>query len=206
MQPEAPIFQEIYEDYLRQVAACDLSDKADILDVRVDGTNIHLSFFNQPFTITPEKVSDREGNRPYHAVSVILCKYLLLCPRFVNQAVDLVTYKDFKDALPYVLGFKNTAEKPISRHFSGKIDLLKEKCVMLGGTPHATDGSYQLAYRFQALPRVPIYLFFNDLDEDFPAECTLLFEKSASDYLDMECIAMVGMVLAEWLKKSRFEF
>lgn len=201
MQQEAPIFQEIYEDYLRQVAKCDLSNKSDILDVRVAGQTIHLPFFNRSFSITPGEVSDSEGKRPAHAVSVILCKYLLLCPESVSRADELVTYKDFKDASPYVMGFKNTAEKPIAQFFSGKLDELNEKCGMLEGMPHVSDVSCQLAYRFQALPRVPIYLLFNDRDEEFPAECTLLFERSASDYLDMECIAMVAMVLAEWLKR-----
>jgi len=36
-------------------------------------------------------------------------------------------------------------------------------------------------------------------DEDFPADCSLLFEKQAARYLDMECLAMIAMVLAERL-------
>jgi hypothetical protein len=52
---------------------------------------------------------------------------------------------------------------------------------------------------FEALPRVRIYLIFNDADEDFPADCSLLFEKQAASYLDMECLAMIGMVLAQRL-------
>ena len=50
---------------------------------------------------------------------------------------------------------------------------------------------------FEALPRVRIYLIFNDADENFPADCSLLLEKQAAKYLDMECLAMIGMVLAE---------
>jgi hypothetical protein len=46
---------------------------------------------------------------------------------------------------------------------------------------------------------VRIYLIFNDADEDFPADCSLLFEKQAASYLDMECLAMIGMVLAQRL-------
>jgi hypothetical protein len=43
-------------------------------------------------------------------------------------------------------------------------------------------------------------LLFNDADEEFPARCTVLFEKRAEHYLDMECLAMVGMRLFEYLK------
>jgi len=45
-------------------------------------------------------------------------------------------------------------------------------------------------------------MFYNDQDEEFPANCSLLFEKRARHYLDMECLAMIGMVLAEWLARS----
>jgi Domain of unknown function (DUF3786) len=48
---------------------------------------------------------------------------------------------------------------------------------------------------------VPILLVFNDRDEDFPAHCSLLFERRAEKYLDMECLAMLGWALSERLKQ-----
>jgi hypothetical protein len=48
---------------------------------------------------------------------------------------------------------------------------------------------------------VPLLLLFNDADEGFPAACSVLFERRAGGYLDMECLAMSGMLLAERLKK-----
>jgi len=45
-------------------------------------------------------------------------------------------------------------------------------------------------------------MLFNDQDEDFPARCSLLFEKRAERYLDMECLAMMGWVLAAWLRSG----
>ena len=56
--------------------------------------------------------------------------------------------------------------------------------------------------QFKSLPKIPVLLLFNDSDEEFPAQCTVLFERSAENYLDMECLAMVGMLLFEWLKRS----
>jgi hypothetical protein len=130
---------------------------------------------------------------------VILCQYLLLSPDQTADDRQLVTYRDFKDAAPYVQGFDNTAQKPISRAFAGRLDVLKAGCRHLGGTPCDIGISCDLSYMFEALPRVRIYLVFNDVDEDFPADCSLLFEKQAASYLDMECLAMIGMVLAQRL-------
>ena len=199
MAQESPVFKEIYEEYLKKVADIDFTDKAEKLGIHVHGKNIEVIFFNKKFTITPEEITDQNGDKPHHAVCVVLCKYLLICPDRAGEDNDLVTYKNFKDAAPYVGAFKNTAEKPIARHFSGKLETLEKCCFALGGNLYNTEVSCQLSCEFQALPKVPIYLFFNDEDEEFPAECLLLFKRSAKQYLDMECIAMTGNVLAEWI-------
>jgi hypothetical protein len=54
--------------------------------------------------------------------------------------------------------------------------------------------------QFNALPKIPVLLLFNDADEEFPAQCAVLFERRAENFLDMECLAMVGMLLFEYLK------
>jgi hypothetical protein len=46
-------------------------------------------------------------------------------------------------------------------------------------------------FQFQALHRVPIFLFFHDADDDFPAQRMLWFWKYATIYLDMRCPAMI---------------
>jgi len=202
MASEAPIFEKIYNDYLSEVTALELTGKADTLGIQVDGKRIGIPFFHKHYTITPDGITDQNGNRPPHAVSVILCKYLLLCPENPRAERELVTYKDFKNAAPYVIGFRNTAESPISRVYSGKIEALEKRCRELGGKACDVGISCDLSYVFNPLPEVPIYLFYNDEDEDFPADCSLLFERRAEDYLDMECLAMIGMVLAQWLGQT----
>lgn len=195
MSEQALIFKKIYKDYLDQVAAIDCSISTEKLGIRVSGKTIEISFLNQMFTVTPDAITDDNGNKPHHAVCVILCKYLLSCPETLTHSNELATYKDFKDAAPYVQGFRNTAEQPIARHFSGKLKLLETKCIELGGKPYDTDVSCDLAVQFQALPMVPVFLIFNDADEDFSSQCTLLFQRNAETYLDMECVAMVGNMI-----------
>jgi hypothetical protein len=199
MTSKAPVFEKIYQDYLARVAGRGLTGKQDLLGIRVDGQTVFIPFFNETFTVTPREISDHKARRPPHSVCVILCQYLLLSPDQPDHDRQLVTYRDFKDAAPYVQGFDNTAQKPVSRAFAGRLDALEAGCRQLGATPFDIGISCDLSYMFEALPRVRIYLVFNDSDEDFPADCSLLFEKQASRYLDMECLAMIAMVLAERL-------
>ena len=200
---QAPIFDEIYKQYLADVSAIDLRRIGKRLGVDVDGDEATIPFYGIPHRLSNTAIMDPEGKRPIHAVSVILCQYLLLCPEHEPPASDeWVTYNSFPDAAPYAQGFKNTAEKPIKQAFSEKLDDLKRACMALGGQPGDAPFTCDLAIRFPALPHVNLLMIFNDPDEDFPAECSILFEKHADAYLDMECLAMLAMVLATWLKNG----
>lgn len=199
MVSRAPVFEKIYQDYLARVAGLNLSQKQEILGIRVDGQTVTIPFFNQACTVFPGKIVDHQGRRPPHGVCVILCQYLLLSPDQPDDDRQLKTYRDFKDAAPYVQGFDNTAQKPVARAFAGRPAALESGCRHLGGTPCDLGIGCDLSYVFQALPRVRIYLIFNDRDEDFPADVRLLFENQAARHLDMECLAMIGMALAERL-------
>jgi len=44
-------------------------------------------------------------------------------------------------------------------------------------------------------------MLYNDADDEFPATCSVLFERRAERYLDPECLAMVGALLFASLKK-----
>ena len=199
--PEAEIFERIYQDYLAQVAGLDLARVTNQLGLSLDGDEVIAPFYGLPHRVSSRGITDHQGHRPTHSISVLLCQHLLLCPETEPRASDWVTFKDFKDGAPFVGGFRNNVEKLISRTFSGRLDHLATACGKLGGQPAETEVSSDLSIRLTALPKIPVLLLFNDQDEDFKADCSLLFERRADQYLDMECLVIVGWVLAEWLKK-----
>lgn len=203
MMEKAPVFETIQKDYLLQTAQIEAKEKiGGSLGITIMADGYSIPFFNRTYTITPDRIVDAAGKTASHAVLVILCKYLLLCPNLPSDDTSLVTYKDFRDAAPYVGGFRNTAEQPIAKSFENGLFKLEKRCLDLGGHTFDTEVSCQLAVKFQALPNVPVFLLFNDADEDFPAQATLLFQKNAASYLDMECLAMIGSSLAYYLQEN----
>ncbi|WP_319405153.1 DUF3786 domain-containing protein [uncultured Desulfosarcina sp.] len=200
---QAPVFDEIYEKYLADVSAINLSLAGNRLGIDINGETAVIPFYGIPHRVSGKGVMDAEGRRPVHAVSVILCKYLLLFPQQEPPiASEWIKYHCFKDAAPFAGGFRNTAEQSISKTFSGKLDDLKNACMALGGQPGAAPISCDLAINFPALPKVNLLMLFNDQDDEFPADCSILFENHSDAYLDMECLAMLGMMLAVWLKNG----
>ncbi len=200
LMEKSPVFEKIYRDYLSQVALLDLNQCAGILGASLSGAGVMIPFLGKRFWVTSDGISDEHGGRPVHAVNVVLCNYLILCPpSSPGNGTEWVSYKDFKDAAPFVGGFVNNTEKPIARNFSGRIDALRLACESLGGCSLSDPLTYDLAMRVEALPRVPLFMLFNDADEEFPAQCRVLFERRASVYLDMECLAIIGWLFSDYL-------
>jgi hypothetical protein len=110
-----------------------------------------------------------------------------------------VAFKQFADAAPFVEGFANTVERRVSREFAGKAEALALQCARWGGRDFDAGLSYDLALRLDSLPRIPLLLLFNDEEAPFPAQCSVLFCQDAPRYLDMECLAIMGITLAQRL-------
>jgi len=206
MAEKSPVFEKIYKDYLDQVSRIDYKSKAEKLGGRIDGDDVIIPFFGRPYRLSEEGIVDPSGKQPIHSVSVVLCKYLLLCPDRYPDGDDWVSYKDFKDAAPFVGGFVNNTEKTIARNFSGKLDELTKACQKLAGRLPDVDLSYSLSMIFDPLPRIPILLLFNDEDSEFPAQCSVLYERRAENYLDMECLAILGWLLSDYLSRAMGDF
>jgi hypothetical protein len=196
---ESKAFDQIYQGYLERISAIDFCSVKDRLGLSIDKGELIIPFYGIPRRISPEAITNDQGKRPSHEVSVVLCKYLLMCPEKEPLESDWVTYKDFKDAAPFVEGFTNNVGKAISQKFSRKLSLPKRSCEALNGLPEELGVSHDLCVRFEALPKIPVLLLFNDEDEEFPAQCSMLFEWRAEKYLDMECLAIAGMVLSKLL-------
>jgi hypothetical protein len=202
MVEKSSVFEETYNNYLDQIARLDFSKIADKLGAQVVGDEIIIPFFGQPHRVSARGITDPSGNRPPFSVCVILFKYLLLCPDYHPDENDWVSFKDFKDSAPFAGSFINYTEAPLAKYFSERLAELETACKTLTGYPPAAEFPYDLCMQFSALPKIPVLMLFNDADSQFAAQCAVLFERRAEHFLDPECLAMVGMLLFEYLKSG----
>ncbi|MGD8943910.1 MAG: DUF3786 domain-containing protein [Desulfobacterales bacterium] len=199
---KSSVFEETYASYLARIARLDFARIAGWLGAELSGEELIIPIFGKPYSISKQGIRDLSGKRPDFSVCVVLFKYLLLCPDHDPLEDDWVTFKDFKDAAPFAGAFVNYTEAPLADHFAGNLARLEAAARALNGHPPAADFPYDLSLQFSALPKVPVLVLFNDADEEFAARCAVLFERRAEKYLDMECLAMVGSLLFEQLKRA----
>ena len=98
--------------------------------------------------------------------------------------------------------FTSNNNKVIETTFEGNPEALQHAGKRLGGRLLNDDPSWDLSVAFDMLPRIPIRLRFNDKDDEFPAQTSILFRQSAESYIDMESLAIGGTYLTGMLTKE----
>ena len=194
------VFEENYEKYLAQLQKISFKAIAPAIGGKVKDNVIKIPLLGKNYSISLKGISDPSGNKPTYDICVVLSKYLLLCPDTTPKEDEWVSFKDFKDSGPLTNYFNNDVEHSIASYFKGNLGGLKKSCKSISGYQPDLEVDYDLAMQFNALPKIPVVLLFNDADEEFPAKCSVLFEGRAEKYLDAECIAMLGWQLFNHLR------
>ena len=203
MDEKSPAFEETYQIYLKRIGQLAFKPLAKNLGVTVEKDEVIVPFFGKPYRVSAKGIVGPAGERPSLEICVVVSNYLIWYQDDCSICDEWVSYRDFKDAGPLTTFYANAVEKPIARHFSGKLQQLEASCMAYGGSPSDLELSYELSMKFYPLPKVPMLLLYNDADEEFPAHCSLLFEKHADKYLDAESLAILGMILSTFLRKKR---
>jgi hypothetical protein len=199
----SPAFEKTYQIYLERIGRLAFKSLEKNLGVTVEKDEVIVPFIGKPYRVSAKGILDPAGQRPSLEICVVLSNYLIWCQDDYSIGDEWVSYRDFKDAGPLTVFYANSVEKPIARHFSGKLHELETSCLSCGGVASELEVSYELSIKFNPLPKVPMLLLFNDVDEEFPAHCSLLFEKHADKFLDAESLAILGMILSTYLRKKR---
>jgi hypothetical protein len=192
------VFDETYKHYLEEIRHVDFLAKADMLGLQRVNNALVIPLYNKIYRFDVDGITGDSEDNISPAVQVMICKYILTCqqcPDPNDPFGELVTYREFKDAGPLISYFTTNTNKTLESTFTGDITALKKRGQEIGGKLLDSD-VFDLSFEFGAFPRVPVILNFNGRDDQFPACCSILYRSSAEYYLDMECLAMTGTLLA----------
>lgn len=95
----------------------------------------------------------------------------------------------FPNAASLVKAFQNNAQKEIAASFKRDLVRLKQRCTELGGSETESQVKADYVCQFDLLPHLPLYLSFWASDDEFDADCKLLFDSSAEDHIDIGYLA-----------------
>lgn len=110
-----------------------------------------------------------------------------------------ISFSELPEGRFYQQAFQEYSGNVLSNLFQDDLAGFEKAAQTMGGerTPFG-----QVAFRFLALPRVPLLAAYWQGDEDFLPSCQVLFDGSVSHYLPTDGCAILGKTLTQKLIKA----
>jgi hypothetical protein len=197
-RPEA--YEKVYEELVPRLASADLSAAARDLGLETSGPRVLVPCLGRRLEVGPEGVTQEGGPAPLNH-RIVAAYYLLHGGRGEN-AGRFVPYRELPGGQDFARSLSGLVEDRLARSFGGRLEALAAASRALGGVPAPELASGDAAFRFPALPGVPLVVGFYDADEEFPAEAKLLYDLTAPNFLDLECLAVLGLLLVQELEEA----
>jgi hypothetical protein len=199
------------DDYkqARELGVKQLLEKSPDLVARLSGADMRrdkegemslsLNFQNQKVAVTwPDfRIQNEKSQEELPIQQQILLLHYFHGAWTSNGAApegEWISFQEVPDGRFYLDAFNKRAKIPLVQAFGGKPELMVKLAVEVYGAEPFDQGDFSVVIK--ALPLVPVALILWKGDEEFPAEGTLLFDKTVSKILSAEDIAwLAGMVV-----------
>lgn len=191
----------VYDNLLKRLGDINLSTTVPRLGGYEEENHLFMTFLGRPIQVSRQGLRGARGEEPDVSTRIVLCHYLLRGGQGKISG-EWVSYRDFKDSGFFIANLQANVEERVARYFSGRLEDLEKAAMRLHGKTYPVRQADEGCYVFQALPKIPLLLAFYDRDDEFPASAKLLFDRSAAIWLDMECLAALGYILADRLIKA----
>jgi len=164
---------------------------------------LEIRFWDRAYLITwPDlTVREKEGGPCTELIQASLLDYLLLADGAPLENA-WVSLRNLPRGSFYEQAYQSYSGNLLARSFRGDLEGFRATARRLGGEPLDMGDA---AYRFWALPRIPLAVLFWSGGEEFPDSAQVLFDKSASHYHHLEMLAHLGAMLCERLVRAREE-
>ncbi len=162
---------------------------------------IILPYFNTHLIITDNEVREYSGKKLTKNEQTFI---------YIHMAHGGTAYpcgkmkslKEFPNTVSKIVSMTRHVEIPLANAFSSKLNELENACKRSGGENVKSQyDSPDLAFRFNAFPKIPVILLFWDENDGFEADAKLLFDETIIQHLDIESIMFLSEHLCDMLIK-----
>ena len=154
-----------------------------------------IKFFNRTFYVSFPDGNVEEldvSTPPPQWLHLILLHYLIHADGS-GIADEWIPYRHLPGAGFFERRFVNMTIGPLAKAFGEDLEGFNRAGLALGGMP--MDRTGDAAFRFHALPRIPLGCILYLGDEEVQPAVNVLFDASASAYLPTEDLSIVGAYL-----------
>jgi len=153
-------------------------------------------FFNRSLLIHHPVVKVEEvgtDTPPPQWLEILLMHYLITADGTPVSGM-WINYRHLPGAQLFERRFDKMATTRLVHSFGNDAERFRRACLSIGGTPMSRSGD--AAFRFLALPKIPMGCILYLGDEDVHPSVAVLFDSAASHYLPTEDLSRLGAYLA----------
>lgn len=164
-------------------------------------TALSLPYFNRTIVILPDRILAQDGTELNMWEQVFVYNHMAQNGSSLPSGV-WKGFVEFPNTVSKVKSMVEHVEKPLINAFKGDAGRLIRISKEIGGIDKTGEfGSADAAVLLHPLPRVPVMvMFWDDQGTDgFGAELKLLFDKTATEHLDIESILFLSERLRQLL-------
>jgi hypothetical protein len=196
------VYEKVYQDdLLPRLASANIAGAAKELGLALQDGAALVPCFGRDFLVGQDGVTLADGEKAPLNHRIVLAYYLTHGGRGEN-AERFVPYRELPGGQDFARALSEIVEGRAVNFFGGKLELLKSAAQSLGATPGEEYAPGDASFVIQALPKLPLLMSFYDSDEDFPAEAKVFYDITAPNFLDMECLAVLGYLLVQELEAA----
>ncbi len=196
---------KITADHIRErIADHDFSAIAEGLGAEYteeDGQpHLRLSYMNRDCRVSRQEIRIEGSPAGNHWDNILLYNYVHFSGSEPVRG-EWIPIDNIPGHIPKKPELEHGCEQKIAAHFEGKPERLEGAAGALGGRQAENESGADAALTFLPLPKVPFFLLFWDAvpEEGFESRAKLLFDRSVTDYLDIESLVFLAERFADTL-------
>jgi len=142
-----------------------------------------ISVWGEDYGIYPQDskiMRLQENNQDVGHLLGLFIIYYLLRSKDISISKEWISEKDIPGGPTFFRGPHKIPTQIIEKRYENNVEEFKEVCERLDGIPLDMADA---AYAFEITPRIPVAVQFWDMDDEFPAEAKLLFDRTIAEQL-----------------------
>jgi len=198
------VYEKVYQELLPRLASADIAGAASDLGLTLQDGAALVPCFGRDYLVGKNGVTLADGSKAPLNHRIVLAYYIMHGGRGEN-ADRFVPYRELPGGQDFARALSQIVEGRAADFFGGKLEQLKSAAAALGAASGEEHAPGDASFVVNALPKLPLLMSFYDADEDFPAEVKVFYDITAPNFLDLECLAVLGLLLVLELEAASGE-
>jgi len=195
------VYETVYIGLVERLGGVDFAGAAASLGLERSGAGCLVPLLGRDYLVGPTGVTLADGGEAFITQRIVLAWYLLHSGSG-EPCGSMAPYRDLPGGADFARALQTITYQRLAEGFAGRLPELKRAAASLGGEELESSSPHDGAWRFPAMPKMPLELRFYDADDEFPAEAKVLFDLTAPNFLDLECLAALAHILVIELERA----